>query len=115
MNRSFLLTAVVMLGAGCGLRHVPLDVLEKLPYEAKIELLEAENDLALAVDRLDEARAEVARARDQIRRGKDRSPLLDIADLAKRGKGYPGHVDQRTRTSPNTRVAFTLSLRSAAL
>ena len=72
MTRLFILSAVVMLGAGCGLRRVPLDVLDKLPYEAKIELLEAENDLALAVDRLDEARAEVARARDQIRRGKDR-------------------------------------------
>lgn len=72
MRRSTLLCTLLVLGAGCGLRRVPLDVLEKLPYEAKIELLEAENDLALAVDRLDEARAEVARARDQIRRGKDR-------------------------------------------
>lgn len=72
MTRLLILSAVLMLGAGCGLRRVPLDVLEKLPYEAKIELLEAENDLALAVDRLDEARSEVARARDQIRRGKDR-------------------------------------------
>ena len=72
MTRLFILSAVVMLGAGCGLRRVPLDVLDKLPYEAKIELLEAENDLALAVDRLDEVHAEVARTRDQIRRSKDR-------------------------------------------
>ena len=72
MTRVTLLLSVLALGFGCGLRRVPLDVLELLPYEAKIELLEAENDLALAVDRLDEARAEVARARDQIRRGKDR-------------------------------------------
>ena len=72
MTRLFLLCAVVLLSTGCGLRRVPLKVLEQLPYEAKIELLEAENDLALAVDRLDEARAEVNRARDQIRRGKDR-------------------------------------------
>lgn len=72
MMRLILLPALALLAAGCGLRRVPLDVLEKLPYEAKIELLEAENDLALAVDRLDEARAEVTRARDQIRRGKDR-------------------------------------------
>lgn len=64
--------SVVILCSGCGLRRVPLNVLEQLPYEAKIELLEAENDLALAVERLDEARAEIARATDQIRRGKDR-------------------------------------------
>jgi hypothetical protein len=60
------------------LKHVPLKVLEQLPYEAKIELLEAENDLALAVDRLDEARAEVGRTRDQLRRAKERE------DAAKR-------------------------------
>jgi chromosome segregation ATPase len=71
MTRLLLVSACAMLSA-CGIKRVPLDVLEKLPYEAKIELLESENDLALAVDRLDEARAEVARAREQIRRGKDR-------------------------------------------
>lgn len=72
MTRLMAVSALAMLITACGIKRVPLDVLEKLPYEAKIELLEAENDLALAVDRLDEARAEVARARDQIRRGKDR-------------------------------------------
>jgi hypothetical protein len=56
---------------------VPGDVLERLPYEAKIELLEAENDLALAVDRLDEAHNEVSRARDQLRRAKDRQKAAD--------------------------------------
>ena len=54
--------------AGCG--GCRSTCWSKLPYEAKIELLEAENDLALAVDRLDEARAEVSRARDQIRRAR---------------------------------------------
>jgi chromosome segregation ATPase len=72
MTRLLCFTALVLVSTGCGLRRVPLQVLEQLPYEAKIELLEAENDLALAVDQLDEVRAEVARARDQIRRGKDR-------------------------------------------
>lgn len=72
MKRLLFLSCCAVLGMACGIKRVPLDVLEKLPYEAKIELLESENDLALAVDRLDEARAEVARARDQIRRGKDR-------------------------------------------
>lgn len=65
----FLLALTVM---GCGVKRVPQSILDKLPYEAKIELLESENDLALAVDRLDEAHAEVGRTRDQIRRAKDR-------------------------------------------
>ncbi|MFO0598521.1 MAG: hypothetical protein U0228_24660 [Myxococcaceae bacterium] len=71
MNR-FVVFVALLLVSGCGIKRVPIDVLEKLPYEARIELLEAENDLALAVDRLDEARAEVSRTRDQIRRAKDR-------------------------------------------
>ncbi len=58
---------------GCGLKHVPNDVLAKLPYEAKIELLESENDLAVAVDRRDEASAAVGRTKDQIRRARDRA------------------------------------------
>jgi chromosome segregation ATPase len=73
MNRLlFSLLAMALALGGCGIKHVPGSVLDKLPYEAKIELLEAENDLALAVDRLDEAKNEVARVRDQIRRAKDR-------------------------------------------
>jgi predicted nucleic acid-binding Zn-ribbon protein len=84
-----------MVFCACGLKRVPQKILEKLPYEAKIELLEAENDLALAVDRLDEAKAEVNRTRDQIRRSRDRysaargevgaaqDPLSrEVADLA---------------------------------
>jgi hypothetical protein len=63
---------VMIVACSCGVKRVPLDVLDKLPYEAKIELLESENDLALAVDRLDETRAELLRTRDGIRRGKDR-------------------------------------------
>ncbi len=58
--------------SGCGVKRVPNDVLEKLSYESRIELLEAENELALAVDHLDEAHNEVARTRDAIQRAKDR-------------------------------------------
>jgi chromosome segregation ATPase len=71
MNKSFLFM-LALTTIGCGVKRVPQAILEKLPYEAKIELLESENDLALAVDRLDETRAEVNRTRDQIRRAKDR-------------------------------------------
>lgn len=56
----------------CGVKRVPDSIIEKLPYESRIDLLEAENDLAIAVDKLDEARNEVQRTKDQIRRAKDR-------------------------------------------
>ncbi|MGV3620809.1 MAG: hypothetical protein ACO1OB_08325 [Archangium sp.] len=95
MTRVLCVIAFGALVSGCGIRRVPLNVLEQLPYEARIELLEAENDLALAVDRLDEAKAEVQRTVDQIRRGKDRysdaksevsnatdAPSKEIAELA---------------------------------
>ncbi len=72
MNARVLSLALPLVLAACGVRRVPGEVLERLPYEAKIELLESENDLALAVDRLDEAKSEVSRARDQLRRAKDR-------------------------------------------
>jgi len=66
------LALAALAAAGCGAKRVPNDVLEKLPYESRIELLEAENELALAVDHLDEARNEVARTKDAIQRAKDR-------------------------------------------
>lgn len=62
----------LLLLCGCGVKRVSDSIIEKLPYESRIDLLEAENDLAIAVDRLDETRNEVQRTRDQIRRAKDR-------------------------------------------
>lgn len=64
----------VVLGlalSGC-MKKVPDSMIDKLPYEARIELLEAENDLAVAVDRVDEAHNEVVRTRELIARSKDR-------------------------------------------
>jgi hypothetical protein len=66
------LVGFAFLFAGCGVKRVPADLLTRLPYEARIELLEAENDLALAIDHLDEAQAEVGHTRDQLRRAKER-------------------------------------------
>lgn len=63
---------VLVMSSGCGVKRVPDSIIEKLPYESRIDLLEAENDLAIAVDKLDETRAEVQRTKDQIRRAKDR-------------------------------------------
>ncbi len=69
---SIALASLALTAGGCGVKRVPNDVLEKLPYESRIELLEAENELALAVDHLDEAHNEVSRTRDAIQRAKDR-------------------------------------------
>lgn len=74
-NRSNLLSlgGFLLLAAACGGRYstkVPDNLVRQLPYENKIDLLEAENDLFIAYDRVDEAENEVNRTRDQIRRAK---------------------------------------------
>ena len=70
------LSLILALGAfACGPRYgvrVPNEVITKLPYETRIELLEAENDLAAAIDKVDESENEVARTRDAIRRSRQR-------------------------------------------
>ena len=69
------LPVLLLLAAGCGPRYglrVPDALVTKLPYESRIELLESENDLALAIDRVDEASNEILRTRDALRRAKTR-------------------------------------------
>ena len=67
------LAVLLALAASCGGRYstkVPDSMVRQLPYESKIDLLEAENDLFIAYDKVDEAENEVNRTRDQIRRAK---------------------------------------------
>lgn len=83
MMRTPPLLAVAALGAlfcGCSPKYgmrVPDELVTKLPYETRIELLEAENELAVAIDKRDEAHNEIARARDALRRAKDRLSAAD--------------------------------------
>jgi len=96
MRRVLLPTCLLL--AACGPkygRRVPDDLVKKLPYEIRIELLEAENNLAVAIDKVDEAQNEILRTRDALRRAKDRrsaakdevssasdAPSRDVAELA---------------------------------
>jgi hypothetical protein len=71
---AFVLAAALALSA-CGPKYgkrVPDKVVSNLPFETRIELLEAENELAIAIDRRDEAHNEILRTRDHLRRAKDR-------------------------------------------
>lgn len=73
MKRIVLLTLPLL--AACGPAYgtrVPDRLVERLPYETRIELLEAENDLALAIDKVDESANEILRAREHLRRAKSR-------------------------------------------
>jgi hypothetical protein len=80
MRHLLLLAAAGLCLGGCGPaygRRVPDDLLKKLPYESRIDLLEAENNLAVAIDRVDESENEVQRARENIRRAKERRSAAD--------------------------------------
>ena len=99
------LSFLALAAAGCGAKRVPNDVLDKLPYESKIELLEAENDLALAMDHLDEAHSEVTRTYQAIQRAKDRrsSAKGEVGD-AKDSKAH--EVAELTVEEADARVDF---------
>jgi len=74
------LIALGALAAGCGPRYgkrVPNELVAKLPYEARIDLLESENDLGVAIDQRDEAENEVLRTRNSIRRARDRKTAAE--------------------------------------
>ena len=73
MNARFNSWWILLLALGCSGKYgrtVPDDLVNKLTYENKIDLVEAENDLFVAYDRVDEAENEILRTRDQIRRAK---------------------------------------------
>jgi hypothetical protein len=77
---SSLAAASALLLCACGPRYakkVPSEMVAKLPYEVRIELLEAENDLGVAVDLRDEAESEVLRTRNAIRRARDRKTAAE--------------------------------------
>jgi hypothetical protein len=76
MRRYLLACVTGMLLWGCGAHYgmrVPKDMLGSLTYENRVELLEPENEVAVAVDRLDEAENDVERTRQALRRAKSRA------------------------------------------
>jgi hypothetical protein len=128
--KRYLLLALPLLAAACGPRYgtrVPDALVKKLPYETRSELLEAENDLALAIDRVDEADNEVNRARDNIRRAKsrqsaaedeeDRAPdasSKEVAQLAiDESKSRVEYLRAHQRLNVGLREVEQLSLRCA--
>jgi hypothetical protein len=106
MKRILLLTLPLL--AACGPRYglrVPDDMVAKLPYETRIELLEAENDLALAVDKRDQAASEILRARDNIRRARSRAAAAE-AELDRAEDEVSREVARLTIDEAEARVEY---------
>lgn len=70
------LFALSACGGSYSLR-VPSSMVKKLPYDARIDLLEAENTLAIALDKVDVAKNEISRTHVAIRRAKKREGAAD--------------------------------------
>jgi hypothetical protein len=124
------LPLLLLLAAACGPRYgmrVPDTLVSKLPYESRIELLESENDLALAIDKVDEAHNEILRARDALRRAKAREQAAgeeenrapdaasrEVAKLAiEEARARVEHLRARQRLNVALRDVEQLSLRCA--
>jgi hypothetical protein len=109
MKRILLLTLPLL--AACGPRYglrVPEEMVTQLPYETRIELLEAENDLALAIDRVDEASSEILRARDNIRRARSRAKEAE-RELDRADDAVSREVAQLTIEEAEMRVEYLRS------
>lgn len=99
---------VVVAAAGCAGKYgrkVPDDMVNQLTYENKIDLVEAENDLFVAYDKVDEAENEILRTRDQIRRAK-RSESLANEEIGQAKDQPTKDVAQLARDEAQARLDF---------
>ncbi len=78
-----------LLAAGCGHVRVDARAVDALPLEVKLDLIEAENDLFIAVDAVDEAQTRALDARDELRRARTRVKEAEEALDAAEEKGDP--------------------------
>lgn len=56
---------VLTVGGGCGLLRVDEGAVARLPLESKLDLIEAENDLFIAIDAVDETATRVLETKDE--------------------------------------------------
>jgi hypothetical protein len=106
MKRILLFTLPLL--AACGPRYgmrVPDEMVKKLPYETRVELLEAENDLAVAIDKVDQASSEITRARDNIRRARSRAKAAE-AELDRAEDNVSKEVARLTIDEAEARVDY---------
>jgi hypothetical protein len=109
MNRhsTFLLLGL-LAAAACGGKYgrsVPDSMVNTLTYENKIDLVEAENDLFVAYDKVDEAENEILRTRDQIRRAK-KSESLASEEIGQAKDPATKDVAMLARDEAEARVTY---------
>lgn len=130
MRSSLLCAALAAALIGCSPKYgqrIPKELVSRLPYESRIELLEAENELAVAIDRVDESENEILRTRTAIRRAKSRLSAAEhevgearapedkaVARLAvDEGKARVEFLRSRQRVNVEGKASEELALRCA--
>jgi hypothetical protein len=68
MKHAFAVAFALTFLVGCGLMRVDESAVQRLPLESKLDLIEAENDLFIAVDAVDEAATRVLETREDERK-----------------------------------------------
>jgi len=89
--------ALLVLG-GCGTTRVADKSVAALPLESKLDLIEAENDLFIALDAVDETSTRVLETRDEYRQADDRIDEAEEA-LEKAEQGKDGTLLQVAQLS----------------
>ncbi len=81
------LLALLLAASGCATATVESRSVALLPLEVKLDLIEAENEMFVAVDAVDEQGARALDAREQYRRSADRiQEAKDVLDQVSQGK-----------------------------
>jgi len=87
MRNAFAIGAAACLLAGCGLKRVDEAAVARLPLESKLDLIEAENDLFIAIDAVDEAANRVLETKEDYKNADKRiaeaEDALEHAEAAK--------------------------------
>jgi hypothetical protein len=68
MRLALAVAAALLLLPGCGLLRVDDSAVQRLPLESKLDLIEAENDLFIAVDAVDEAANRVIETKEDYKK-----------------------------------------------
>jgi len=106
--RHLIAPACALLLSGCGLLRVEERAVALLPLESKLDLIEAENDLFIAIDAVDEAANRVNETKDDYRNAGNRiaeaKEALNQAELAKDPKLI--EVGKLSVQESNDRQAF---------
>jgi chromosome segregation ATPase len=105
LQRVLLVGASLALASACGgVKHVDQKILADLPFDGKLDLLDAENDLFIALDRMDEAEEAARVARADLEEAGER--VSAARSESKSAKGEAAAVTKMAIEEAEARVGY---------